>query len=170
MFYTRRGDSGKSGLFGTKKRISKGDQVYEALGSVDELNSFLGICRVEDSAHVSSLIEVQQCLFIIQAELAGTKKTITKKELSRLEKHIDEASSSIVSPHAFVIPGATKVSAQYDFARAVCRRAERALIQAETLCPLSSATKAYINRLSSFLYVLARKAAQESGKEDTPHY
>jgi cob(I)alamin adenosyltransferase len=177
MLYTRKGDAGVSGLFGTKERFSKESSVYEALGTVDELNSLLGVCRAcalgaaEDRAFFVEIEKVQERLFIIQAELAGAEKTIIQAYVDDIEGAIDRIEKLIQNPHAFVIPGATELSALLDYARAVSRRAERAVIKAQGTRSISSKSRAYLNRLSSLLYALARYAAREAGaKEHSPSY
>ena len=87
MLYTRKGDSGTSGLFGAKKRCNKNSPIFEALGELDELNSLLGVCRafsVENNWSVNVSYEIrniQECLFIIQAEIAGAPKTISLQHI-----------------------------------------------------------------------------------------
>src|SRR3989344_6023526 len=111
MLYTRTGDDGTSGLFGTSKRFSKDSSVYDALGTVDELNSLLGLCRAHphrlnpDIGISHEIKKVQERLFIIQAELAGAKKSITKLQVEELEGTIDYIERLLRNPHAFVIPG-----------------------------------------------------------------
>jgi cob(I)alamin adenosyltransferase len=176
MLYTRKGDGGMSGLFGTKERLPKNSPVYDALGALDELNSLLGFCyavsRREEfamSLYIATLVRtIQQRLFIAQAEVAGAKKSITKAQVEELEDAIDWLEERIENPHAFVVPGATELSALFDYARAVSRRAERA---AGARSAVSAETRAYLNRLSSLLYALARYAAAGAGvKESSPAY
>lgn len=177
MLYTRAGDTGKSGLFGTKERFPKNHPVYEALGTLDELNSLLGICRVyaagiagevalEDEIH-----EAQEVLFIIQAELAGSDMHLDMARVKEIETVIDTIEALSGNPHAFVIAGATKISAFLDYARTVARRAERTAMTTEVQRTMSDASRAYLNRLSSLLYALARYAASKEGiKEALPSY
>ena len=176
MLYTRNGDKGTSGLFGTKERLSKDSPVFEALGTVDELNSLLGICRarfakIKDERISSEILKVQECLFIVQAELARVEKSLEHSHLDSLEQTIQEFESEITNPHSFVIPGVTEFSALFDYARAVSRRAERTVIAAQSGTPVSPETLAYLNRLSSLLYVLARYVAMEKNiNELSPSY
>ena len=178
MLYTRKGDNGTSGLFGTKERLPKNSLIYDALGSLDELNSLLGFCRAQESVKkgaeldiASEILKVQQCLFVIQAEIAGSQKILSQADVGDLEESIDKIEALIENPHAFVIPGATVLSGLFDFARAVSRRTERAVISIASDHTLSAYTTAYLNRLSSFLYVLARHMATlEGAKELSPHY
>lgn len=179
MLYTRKGDTGTSGLFGTKERFPKDSPIYEALGTLDELNSLLGVCYalsrqkgLEIPFSIPPLIRaVQQHLFVIQAELAGAEKHITQNQIDELENMIDRFEEKAGNPHSFVIPGATEFAGFLDYARAVSRRAERAVITAREARTLSVDTYAYINRLSSLLYALARYATSSAGeKEKSPAY
>ena len=183
MLYTRKGDNGTSGLFGTKSRLSKSSPIYDALGTLDELNSLLGLCRATAysggtklppaiSAEVlPELFKIQEHLFVIQAELAGAEKSISPEEVEDVEKTIDCIERMIPKPQGFVIPGSISLAAWCDYARAVSRRAERAVISAHGDKELSAYTMAYLNRLSSLLYSLARYSAfLEEAKEISPSY
>ena len=182
MLYTRKGDSGTSELFGSPKRLPKDCPLFEALGTVDELNSLLGVCyakanalaggSVSSYAHIAELVrDVQQDLFIVQAELAGAKKSLDQAHVDRLEKLIAEVEAQFENPHSFVIAGGTVLSAFLDYARAVSRRAERHVLSVLDEYPTSPSTRKYLNRLSSFLYALARKANKlASSEEAKPTY
>lgn len=177
MLYTRKGDSGTSGLFGTSERFPKHSPIYDALGSVDELNSLLGLCRAraqsmrKEALVRGALLQVQEQLFIIQAELAGADKSTVQSHVDALEAATADFESQIENPHQFVIPGATEFSALCDVARAVARRAERAVTAVSPDGAASAPTLAYLNRLSSFLYALARFAAMSEGvREQSPGY
>ncbi|MDP3763234.1 MAG: cob(I)yrinic acid a,c-diamide adenosyltransferase [bacterium] len=177
MLYTRKGDDGTSGLLGTKERFPKNSPVYDALGTLDELNSLLGVCRAcsvreKGGVDVSDEIQnVQERLFIIQAELAGAPKSILLEHIKELESTIEKFEKLIANPHAFVISGTTELSAMLDYARAVSRRAERKVLGAQTTRKVSAPTRTYLNRLSSLLYALARYAASTKGtKESSPSY
>lgn len=177
MLYTRKGDTGTSGLYGTSRRLPKDSSIFDALGSLDELNSILGICRahvrdihgLDDAAQ--SLEAVQEALFTIQAEVAGAGKSITYSKLHALEAMIDHMEMSMPTQFGFIIPGSTVFSAECDFARAVSRRAERAVWRITNEISISAESLAYLNRLSSFLYALARSAAaSENVQEVAPSY
>ncbi len=175
MLYTRKGDGGTSGLFGTKERLSKDSLVFEALGTVDELNSLLGICRArfakKDKRISNEILKAQESLFIVQAELAGVTETLEQSHIDSLEQTIEDFESEITNPHSFVVPGVTEHSALFDFARAVSRRAERTVIAALSDRAVSPETLAYLNRLSSLLYVLARYVAvRKNIRELSPSY
>lgn len=179
MFYTRKGDDGTSGVFGSDKRREKDDPLFNALGTVDELNSLLGICYAKSAIQIPSkevsileiIRQLQQDLFVVQAELAGADKHITNERVLHLENIIAEVAPLFEPPKGFVIAGANELSAWLDFARSVSRRAERAVIAASHESSVSPDTRIYLNRLSSVLYVLARYAAKESDeKEQNPSY
>ncbi|MCR4274923.1 MAG: cob(I)yrinic acid a,c-diamide adenosyltransferase [Candidatus Campbellbacteria bacterium] len=178
MLFTRKGDDGTSGLFGTKDRLSKDSPLFEALGTVDELNSLLGVCfaiaHTQDTGTISLasiLHQIQEHLFIVQAELAGADKTISHEHVVWLEGVSGDIEALIGSPKTFLIAGGTELSGLLDFTRAVSRRAERRVISAHHQKLISSETSIYLNRLSSVLYALARYAAWRAGAhEQAPSY
>lgn len=176
MLYTRKGDDGTSGLFGTKDRLPKDSPIYDALGALDELNSLLGVCRARLVSYSlfrlhDAVEKSQESLFIIQAELAGAEKALPQEHVDILENAVNSIEKLIENPHAFVIPGATELSGLLDYARAVSRRTERVVISVRADHTISPTSVAYLNRLSSFLYALARYAAAEAkAKESSPSY
>lgn len=166
MLFTRKGDNGTSGLFDSKDRLPKDSPIYEVLGSLDELNSLLGVCRVKSKHKTKSTIPIadilyqaQQTLFIIQAQLAGADKSINGLEIAHLESSIYEIENILTPIHSFIIPGGTELSGMLDLARSVCRRAERRMISLANTSAISPETLTYLNRLSSLLYALARYTA-----------
>lgn len=177
MFYTRTGDTGTSSLYQNQNRFKKTDMFYDALGTLDELNTLLGVC-VSELSHTrranearKELERVQQHLFIIQAEIAGAQKHIERKEVNDMEQAIAQYSEEVVSPQSFVVPGASRNSAWIDYARAVARRTERTVWAIhENRKTMSAHTLQYLNRLSSLLYVLARYLVPKKIKEQKPTY
>lgn len=189
MLYTRKGDSGTTKTFGCNQRISKSSLVAEALGSLDETNSFLGVIRAgsasgkifsiqnggqEEKINFGDVIlEVQQNLFIIQAEVAGSSMFITKEKVAKVENIVDGIEKVLPPITTFFLSGATVLSAKLDFARTLSRRAERRVVAVseEGKTKVSSETLAYLNRLSSLLYALARISGYIEGvKEIKPEY
>lgn len=178
MLYTRKGDGGTSGLVGTKERFEKDSDCYDALGTLDELNCLLGLCRSyakefhSDEIHIANEIRnIQEKLFIIQAELAGAEKSIQEEHIINMEFIIDSIEQCIPPLNSFVIPGETNLSAWLDYARAVSRRTERIVLRSHKDRPVSVTTRTYLNRLSSILYAFARYAvAHENIQEDAPSY
>lgn len=192
MLYTRGGDKGSIKTFGCDQSISKSSIIAEALGALDEANSFLGLVRaritfvkVEPSLCEGStftnveinfsdiILEVQQNLFIAQAEVAGATLSISAEKINRVEKIVDEIEKILPTIQSFFISGATEIGSMFDFARTLARRAERRVVAAkeEGKIKVSSETSTYLNRLSSLLYALARISGHIDGvKEIKPSY
>lgn len=184
MLYTGKGDKGETKLFGCNQKISKSSAIAEALGSLDELNSFLGIVKVKskdsgfriDSLNLdfSDLVHsIQENLFIIQAELAGAEKTIKEEKLRHTENIINSIEKELPPIKSFFISGGEELSSTFDFARTLARRAERrvVLVNEEGKVKMGEWSMAYLNRLSSILYALARLSNHKSGiKEQPPSY
>jgi len=182
MFYTRKGDNGTTKIFGCDQRISKSSAIAEALGSLDEINSFLGICKIKskkekifiDEIDVSKIIhEIQKNLFIVQAELAGASMSIDEEKLIEVEKIIDIIEKELPPIKSFFISGGTELATFFDFARAISRMAERRVIAVsdEGKLEIKLSTKAYLNRLSSVLYALTRLVNYKAGiREESPDY
>jgi len=182
MLYTRKGDNGKTGTFGCDQKVSKSSAISEALGSLDEANSFLGICKVKareqditvGNSKIDEIIDkVQNDLFIIQAQVAGADKKITEDKIKWLEGIINSIESQLPPIKTFLISGASEISACFDFARTLVRRAERRVVGVsdENIAKIDPQTLSYMNRLSSLMYALARFSALKSGeKEHSPTY
>jgi cob(I)alamin adenosyltransferase len=177
MLYTGAGDDGTTKLFHCdQQRISKSSEIPEALGALDELNAFLGFVKVrtgKEQRIVDALREAQENLFIIQAEIAGTDKKVEESAVKNIEKYIGEIEKEIPPIKNFTIAGGTEFSALLDVARTLARRAERRVVAIEEtkVRAISPETKAYLNRLSSLLFALARLANHEAGVgEESPHY
>lgn len=176
MLYTRKGDKGTTKTFGCDQRISKSSAIAEALGTLDETNSFLGICKVlaqNDLALAEVINNAQQNLFTIQAELAGADKKITEEKVKDIEKIVDGIEKELPPIKTFFVSGGTELAAHFDFARTLARRAERRVVGVfeEGKVKVGEHTLSYLNRLSSLLYALARQANHKSGiKESAPEY
>lgn len=184
MLYTRKGDQGTTKTFGCDQRISKSSTIAECLGTLDEINSYLGVCKNKskelgfkiDSLGLSfaEIVHmIQKNLFIIQAEFAGADKTIDVKKVEEVEKIIDKVEKQLPPIKTFFISGASELGAHFDFARTISRRAERRAVgvREEGLVKIGDETMKYLNRLSSVLYALARLSNHKSGiNEDVPDY
>lgn len=182
MLYTRKGDDGQTKTFGCDQKMSKSSAIAEALGSVDEINSLLGICKIkaeESGLSIESLgnrpiAEVvrfaQNKLFTIQAELAGAPKSIKEDSVKELEKMTDAMEAEMPPIKSFSIAGGSELSAYFDFSRSIARRAERRVVQVveEETRPISDHTRQFMNRLSSLLYALARYSAFRAGVDIEP--
>lgn len=188
MLYTGKGDKGTTKLFNCPQgqRISKGEFVFEALGTLDELNSSIGYAKVlsrkhsdhiyidGDSIDYENILEVfQQNLFCIQAELGGSDIHATKDHIEYLEKIISIIDLELPPVKSFIVPGGTESGAYLDVCRTIARRAERDVIvlNGSGKRKIDDCSIAYLNRLSSALYALARFANYSSGmKENKPEY
>ncbi|MDD5251172.1 MAG: cob(I)yrinic acid a,c-diamide adenosyltransferase [Patescibacteria group bacterium] len=180
MMYTRDGDKGTTSTFGCCQRVSKSSVVAEALGALDEANSFIGLCRSKADASSlliasrnfsSVLLDAQDSLFVVQAEVAGTEgKTVKAEGVKALEEITDAIEKELPPIRNFVVPGATEYGALLDVARAVARRAERRVVAMGDSGDrrVSEQTLAYLNRLSSLLYALARLANHRAGVSEQP--
>jgi cob(I)alamin adenosyltransferase len=158
--YTRGGDKGETSL-GDGSRVSKLDPRVAAMGDVDELNSIVG--------WAGGLDRVQNELFDLGADMsvpyAGNEDRlrITDAAIERLEHEIEEANGSLPELKSFILPGGSERAARLFMARAVCRRAERAVLGVPDTNPLAAV---YLNRLSDLLFVLARAANAEAGVDE----
>ena len=184
MLYTRKGDSGTTKTFGCDQRVSKSSSIAEALGSLDEINSFLGLIKIksagmyfdipENQIEISQTVnQIQQDLFIIQAELAGADKTIVEEKVKWLESIIDGIEKMIPPIKTFFVSGGVELAALSDVARTIARRAERRVtgVVEEGRVKVGDQTKAYLNRLSSVLYAFARGFNHKANiVEEAPSY
>jgi cob(I)alamin adenosyltransferase len=179
MLYTRKGDNGTTKTFGCDQRISKSSSVAEALGSLDETNSFLGLARARTNGKsfkvgkkqinfADVILDIQQNLFIVQAEVAGSAMTISSEKIQEAENFVDKIEKVLPPIKNFFISGATEVGAIFDFARTLARRTERRVVavKEEGKVSISPETMIYLNRLSSLLYALARISSHLEGVEE----
>jgi len=164
--YTKTGDDGTTGRFGGC-RVNKNHPIVETYGTVDELNSILGVVQsLNPHAFIREKLQrIQNELFEIGADLsfpAGEKsehvKRITPQYTQRLEPEIDEMTGTIPPLKEFILPGGTQVSAVLHHARTVCRRAERSCMAAQESEAVNPEIIKYLNRLSDWLFCLARFA------------
>lgn len=169
--YTKTGDKGQTSLVGGQ-RVSKAHPRVMTYGDVDELISWLGLLRSEGVSFDAPLRRIQIFLMNASAHLAaetaasGKLKPLDVSEISFLEEEIDRMTALMPAQTAFVLPGAPRLSSMCHIARTVCRRAERSAVQIEPLDAQDSIAVAYINRLSDYLFTLARFAAFSEGVKD----
>ena len=172
--YTKKGDDGTTGLL-YGGRVSKADPATEAYGTTDEAVAVLGLARAlsEDASLKGEILGLQRELFVVGADLAANPNERAKLEpevslvtpgmVERLEVRIDELVAEHPLPKEFIVPGANPVSASFDVARSVIRRAERHVVELrDSGAEVSEALLRYLNRLSDLLFVLARIAAGET--------
>ena len=175
MYYTGKGDKGTSNLFNPSLRVSKSDKIFAVLGSLDELNSWLGFVSVEsrERSEICEIVKyIQNDLFIIQAYFASSNINVPQDLVILVEKKIDDISKVIKPRKSFVISGGSKLSALLDFSRTIARKAERQAVSFSKQNKIENPLiLPYLNRLSSLLYVLARWENDLSGKsEASPNY
>ncbi|MDD8017024.1 MAG: cob(I)yrinic acid a,c-diamide adenosyltransferase [Bacteroidota bacterium] len=164
--YTKTGDRGETGLFGGE-RVPKDALRIEAYGTVDELNSVLGIVRsLKPHRTIEKILaKVQNDLFVVGADLAtpkGKKNSVIPRiknsHASSLEKIIDALEENLHPLKTFILPGGSVIASHLHFARTVCRRAERQAVRLSRNEDIGDAIIIYLNRLSDLLFVLARFA------------
>ncbi|PKR79900.1 ATP:cob(I)alamin adenosyltransferase [Brumimicrobium salinarum] len=173
--YTKKGDEGQTSLIGGK-RVSKNDLRIDSYGTVDELNSWIGLVRDHEEIpknQFEQLIIIQDRLFTIGSLLAtqpeGTKMKlplIFEKDIVFLEEAIDEMNESLPPMKHFVLPGGKQILSHCHIARCVCRRAERLVVGLHDDSEQYKMAMKYLNRLSDYLFVLSRKVANDLNIEE----
>jgi len=174
--YTKTGDKGETSLIGGK-RVSKANARIDAYGTVDELNSYLGLLKDQEvnQNRQEILKEIQDRLFTIGASLAaGTDNPamqipdLLSQDVDLLELEIDKMQESLEPMRNFILPGGHQSISFGHIARCVCRRAERLCISLHQAEPVELLIIQYLNRLSDYLFVLCRKMHQELKIAETP--
>jgi len=166
--YTRTGDDGTTGL-GDGTRVPKDQARVEAFGTVDELNSVLGLllCELPDGEMHAALTRIQHTLFDLGGELCiPGRSVLTELQVTELENLLDRLNADLAPLKEFILPGGTRHAALCHLARSVCRRAERRVYTLSRTEAVSPVTLKYLNRLSDLLFVMARAANQASGTAD----
>lgn len=173
--YTKSGDKGKTSLIGGK-RIDKDELQVEAYGSVDELNSNLGLLveYLTQKNDKEFILEIQNKLFIIGSQLAFDIKSsnnlvlpsLDKNSIIKIENEIDLIESQVSKMTNFIIPGGSKIISICHICRSVCRRAERRVISLSKQTKIDSLIIIFLNRFSDYLFVLSRKIANDTGIEE----
>ena len=166
--YTRTGDDGTTGL-GDGTRVSKDSPRVEAYGTVDELNSVIGLLlthTLPEGIH-ECLVSVQHRLFDLGGELCLPAHTAVKQHhVSELEQILDELNTNLSPLKDFILPGGSAAAAVCHVARTVCRRAERRIISLSKQEQMSELIVQYLNRLSDLLFVIARTLNVQAGRQD----
>jgi cob(I)alamin adenosyltransferase len=178
--YTRTGDQGETGLFGGQ-RVLKSHPRVAAYGEVDEVNASLGVClsHCRDEEVAGVLRRLQSELFVVggdlatpcdQGDMVGKRPVprVTEGMVAGLEALVDRWEDGVPPLDSFILPGGTPLAARIHLVRAVCRRAERAVIAASGKETVNPDVLAYLNRLSDLLFTLARAANHRAGETETP--
>lgn len=177
--YTKSGDKGTSALF-TGERLPKDAQVFQTLGAIDELNAHLGLAReymTKESQGLEQLEEIQARLIDVGSHVATPRTSEQSKKVAHtdfpaqhitdLEQWIDAMDTKLPVLKNFILPSGGLAASQLHIARTVCRRAERSLVPLFQEEMISEPTYIYVNRLSDYLFMLARICAIEEGKPET---
>jgi cob(I)alamin adenosyltransferase len=175
--YTKTGDTGQTGLFGGG-RVAKDHVRVMAYGDVDELNAAIGLVRATAPVELfdAELTEIQRDLFALGGQLASpepakvesalAKAALSDDRVTQFERAMDAAEAELPPLRAFVLPAGTGKAAALHLARTICRRAERSVVTLAREASLPPLFLTYLNRLSDFLFVLARLANHRAGRPD----
>ncbi|MER3570342.1 MAG: ATP:cob(I)alamin adenosyltransferase [Patescibacteria group bacterium] len=175
LFFTGKGDKGKSKV--GNKKISKDSLIMETLGELDELNSLIGLAKNYLKKYKKDLTEIQNDLFIIQANIAWfmypkfEKPKLKKERIEKMENEIKRIESKIKPKRSFIIPGSNLESGWFDYLRSKTRTTERKIINFNKKYSLDDKILSYLNRLSSYFFALARFIVYNKKiKERSPWY
>ena len=173
--YSKKGDKGKTSLIGGKI-VDKHNLSVDAYGTIDELNSFIGLLKdyVEDKKINEVLHNIQLKLFSVGSILASAgdnnfsdKVSIEKKDIEDIESNIDNMNNQLPDLKNFIIPGGHKISSYCHVCRSICRRAERRISELNNLYKINPYILSYINRLSDYFFVLSRHIKHSDNVEET---
>lgn len=174
--YTKGGDKGETSLLGGT-RVPKYHEKIEAYGTLDELNSFVGLIRDQqiDDHYKEILLIIQNKLFIAESHLAADRPesseklpSLTLEDIELLEKEIDKMNEDLPELRSFILPGGHTIVSYSHIARTICRRAERLVIKLSEKYDTDILIIKYLNRLSDYFFVLARKIANDLDVDDIP--
>ena len=173
--YSKKGDKGKTSLIGGKI-VDKHNLSVDAYGTIDELNSFIGLLKdyVEDKKINEVLHNIQLKLFSVGSILASAgdnnfseKVSIEKKDIEDIESNIDNMNNQLPDLKNFIIPGGHKISSYCHVCRSICRRAERRISELNNLHKINPYILSYVNRLSDFFFVLSRHIKHSDNVKET---
>ena len=174
IIYTKTGDAGQTSLVGGK-RVAKTHIRLESYGTIDELNSYIGwlVCAVEEEEKRQFLLYIQHKLFTVGSYLATDTESmppkkasiITEKDIEKIEKEIDETDTALPKLNRFILPGGNEAAARAHICRTVCRRAERHMYRVQETYAMDKEIMIFVNRLSDYLFVLARHLSHHTGEE-----
>lgn len=174
LVYTKTGDKGTTALVGGT-RVAKSHVRLDAYGTIDELNSFLGslICQITDEHDLKVLAFIQHKLFTVGSYLATETEAISPKaasiiveeNISLLENEMDRMDSELPSLRQFILPGGNEAASRAHICRSVARRAERCMYRVKNEYPVEDNIMKFVNRLSDYFFLLARKECNKDGLE-----
>lgn len=174
LVYTKTGDKGTTALVGGT-RVPKSHIRLDAYGTIDELNSFTGllICQINDENDLKVLSFIQHKLFTVGSYLATETEAvspkaasiITEENISLLEKEMDRMDSELPPLRQFILPGGNEAASRAHICRTIARRAERCMYRVKEEYPVEDNILKFVNRLSDYFFLLARKECNKSGSE-----
>ncbi|MFU8845105.1 MAG: cob(I)yrinic acid a,c-diamide adenosyltransferase [Bacteroidales bacterium] len=173
--YTKGGDQGQTSLLGGT-RVPKYDERIEAYGTLDELNSFIGLVRDQeiDKRYKDVLLQIQHIIFVAESNLAADKvehlvrlPKVSEADIELLEREIDLMNLDLPELRSFILPGGHVVVSYCHVARTICRRAERLTIKLSEKHSVDVLVIKYLNRLSDYFFVLARKVGKDLNATET---
>lgn len=172
--YTKTGDKGTTALVGGT-RVPKSHPRLEAYGTIDELNSFIGFlaCEIKEEVDLKILSFIQNKLFTVGSYLATETEAISPKaasiikdsDIQLIESQMDEIDSQLPAIREFILPGGSEAASRSHICRSVCRRAERCIYRVKAEYPVDENIMIFVNRLSDYFFLLARKVSNRMGKE-----
>lgn len=164
--YTRGGDKGTTQVYLDKAvRLDKSDLILHCYGDLDELNSHLGVLACEATDEQASLARIQRQVFSLGFAISASA-TVPQQEIDWLETRIDAMNETLAPQTRFILPGGTRAAATAHVCRAVCRRAERSMVALARRHQVPDESLAYVNRLSDYLFTLARYLNHQNGMPD----
>jgi cob(I)alamin adenosyltransferase len=171
--YTKTGDQGQTGLLGGD-RIHKESERIEAIGTIDELNAYVGVCiaSISDPFFSAKLTRIQNQLFDLGSELACPPDgkfeivSVSQGDIELLEREIDEMDEELPPLKSFILPGGTLEASHLHFLRAICRRAERTILVLHRMNPVRNELIMYVNRLSDWIFCFSRLFNLRQGVEE----
>ena len=172
VIYTKRGDKGETALYDKESRqnirVSKDSLRIRAIGAVDEVNTFLGVCvSISDDKKLNTLLRgIQENLFRVGAILAGAKLRFSKSKTKTLEKEIDKLEGTLPVLKNFILPGGAPLAANLHVVRVGVRSAERKIVALSEIEEVKPEILTFLNRLSDYFFMLARKVNHEAGVKE----
>ena len=166
--YTKKGDRGETYLVGKSKKVGKNSKIINAIGSIDELNSLLGIISSlsKERGLMNDILKIQNNLFSISSIIAGSKINFSSGQTKYLEKQIDKLEASLPKVKGFIFPGGGIVASYLMYARSIARRSEREVVKISKDSRFENEILKYLNRLSDFLYIISRSENYKNKKRE----
>lgn len=171
--YTKKGDGGETSLYGSSKRLSKTDLIFSVIGTIDEANSHLGLAAalvnpklLHKKIFENKIEQVQKTLFVLGSIFAGAKVTIPSSVVKKYEREMDVWQKILPKRKNFILPGGCPASSELFIARSVVRRLEREVVTFSKKQNIKPGILIYVNRLSDYLYILARYINFREGKKE----